>query len=100
MSGAMPEKIQMVIANRLRDGLTVFLGDGDIWVESIGDGIVAQNADAAAALLRTAEVAADRNVVVSPYLIAIREGDRGRSPIEWREAIRAFGPTVETGRTV
>jgi hypothetical protein len=26
--------------------------------------------------------------------------DGERRPKEWREAIRAFGPTVETGRTV
>lgn len=90
------DKPQMVIANRLRDGLTVFLATGDAWVESIAEGVVARDAAAAARLLQAAEAAAARNVVVGPYLIAIAEESTGRRPLEWREAIRAFGPTVET----
>lgn len=90
------DKPQMVIANRLRDGLTVFLAAGDTWVESIADGVVARDAAAAARLLQAAEAEAARNVVIGPYLIAIAEEANGRRPLEWREAIRAFGPTVET----
>ncbi len=96
----MPEKSQMIIANRLRDGLTVFLGAGNHWVDSIGQGLIARSADEASRLLDAAQAAAACNVVVNPYLIAIDEGDRNPSPLEWREAIRAFGPTVESGRRV
>lgn len=95
----MPEQNRMVIANRLRDGFTVFLGEGDAWVESIGDGLVADSTDAAAALLEAANAAAARNIVVNPYLIAVAQDGRHRRPVDWRESIRAFGPTVETGRT-
>lgn len=89
---------QMVIANRLRDGFTVFLAADGGWSDGIAAGAVARTAEAAAALLQAAEDAARRNVVVGPYLIAIEETPAGRRPVEWREAIRAFGPTVETGR--
>lgn len=90
------DKPQMVIANRLRDGFTVFLGVGGAWVEAIDDGAVARDATQAAALLQEAEAAVKRNVVVGPSLIAIIEDGARRRPVEWREAIRAFGPTVET----
>jgi hypothetical protein len=91
----MAEKLQMVIANRLRDGLTVFLAPGERWSEAISEGAVAQDATGAAALLAIAERHAAQNVVVGPYLIEV--GGTDRRPLAWREAIRAFGPTVETG---
>jgi hypothetical protein len=98
----MPDALQMVIANRLRDGFTVFLaaGQGDAWqwVESIAEGTLARNDEQARALLARGEADARRNVVVGPYLIKVIETDGQRRPSEWREAIRAFGPTVETGR--
>lgn len=90
----MPDKLQMVIANRLRDGLTVFLAPGERWSEAIGEGMVARDASGAAALLAIAERQAAQNLVVGPYLIEV---GADRRPLAWREAIRAFGPTVETG---
>jgi hypothetical protein len=89
---------QMLIANRLRDGFTVFLAADGSWVDDIAAGAVAHTSEEAAALLQVAEEAARRNVVVGPYLIAVDETPTGPRPVEWREAIRAFGPTVETGR--
>jgi Protein of unknown function (DUF2849) len=96
----MPDAVQMVIANRLRDGFTVFLAPGDVWVEAIADGAIAGTDEEAQALLARGELAAKRNIVVAPYLIPVIVTDGERRPKEWREAIRAFGPTVETGRTV
>lgn len=87
--------MQMVIANRLRDGCTVFLGAGSQWVVSIRRAALAQSAEDAARLLTIAEDAARRNVVVNPYLIVVHAGAAGPMPLEWRETIRAFGPTVE-----
>ncbi len=95
----MPEEPQMVIASRLRDGLTVFLAPDNGWVEDIDDGALARSGNAAAELLRAAERAAAENVVINPYLIEIVERDGRRTPRAWREAIRAFGPTVETRAT-
>jgi hypothetical protein len=88
----------MIIANRLRDGLTVFLGAGGQWVVSIRRGAVAHTDAEAARLLAMAADAAARNVVVNPYLIAVRVLADGPVPVEWREAIRASGPTIGSGR--
>jgi hypothetical protein len=89
------DKPQMVIANRLRDGLTVFLAADGTWVQAIDQGAVATDAAQAARLLEAGAAAAARNIVVGPYLIATTEDAAGRRPLEWREAIRAFGPTAE-----
>ena len=93
----MPSNDRMVIANRLRDGLTVFLAADGSWVDSIDDGVVAGDDPAADALLARAEASAASNIVVAPYLIRVSGGDAGRRPVDWRESIRAFGPTVATG---
>jgi hypothetical protein len=90
------EKLQVVIANRLRDGLTVFLAGNGVWVEAIGQALVARKDDDAARLLQLAEAAAADNVVVGPYLIRVTQYAGAVNPVEWREAIRASGPTVET----
>jgi hypothetical protein len=93
------EKTQMLIANRLRDGLTVFRSADRRWVEDIASGRVVHGDEQARELLAEGEAEARNNVVIGPYLIDIAETDGQRRPLAWREAIRAFGPTVETGRT-
>ena len=87
---------QMVLANRLTDGHTVFLTADGGWVEDIGAGAVVGNQDAAQQLLAAAQLAEARNAVVEPYLIAIRIEAGLRVPVSYREAIRAAGPTVRT----
>jgi len=94
----MSDSAQMVIANRLRDGLTVFRTAEGSWAESIAEGLVVDDEAAARALLVAAEADAGRNLVVSPYLIAVTNQNGIPRPVSWREAIRAAGPTVETGR--
>jgi hypothetical protein len=87
---------QVVIANRLRDGITVFLAEDNAWVEAIDDAAVARSAERGRELLAIGEVAAAANVVVGPYLIDVLDQLGRRTPVEWREVIRARGPTVET----
>jgi Protein of unknown function (DUF2849) len=86
----------MVLANRLTDGLTVFLAADGGWVEDIALGAVAGNQDAAQQLLAAAQLAEARNAVVEPYIIGIRTDSGLRVPVSYREAIRAAGPTVRT----
>jgi hypothetical protein len=86
----------MVLANRLTDGLTVFLAADGGWVEDIARGAVAANQDAAQQLLAAAQLAEANNAVVEPYLIGIRTDSGLRVPVSYREAIRAAGPTVRT----
>lgn len=87
---------QMVLASRLTDGRVVFLAPDGSWVEDIHGGQLAASPGEAEQLLARARGDEAANRVVEPYLIAVREHDGDRRPVEWREVIRAAGPTVRT----
>ena len=84
----------MVIANRLQDGLVVFMADDGRWVEAIAGGGLAETNEAAAALLERALRDEAECRVIDPYLIEVATADGERRPVVYREAIRALGPTV------
>jgi len=89
--------LEIVTANRLADGRTVYLAEAG-WSESMEAAQVAGSAAAAEALLAVAARAAAENEVVAPYRIAVvEEGGRLR-PATLRERIRAGGPTVAHGK--
>jgi hypothetical protein len=46
-------------------------------------------------LLEAALLAEKNNVVIDPYLIEVEVNGAGPKPVEYREYIRAFGPTVK-----
>ncbi len=84
---------KIVTANRLDDGLVVYL-NGAGWSERIEDAHIAGDDAAADGLLAEAEGPGQEIRVVGPYLIEIAlEGAEPR-PVSYREAIRAQGPTV------
>lgn len=84
---------QMIIASCLADGFVVFLtGDGD-WSRDIGAGALAEDDGQAEALLATARLAEADNQVVDPYLIQVAVEAGVRKPTEYREYIRAHGPS-------
>lgn len=86
---------QMLIANRLGDGLVVFRAADGSWVESIAAGLLIAD-DAAAKRLLTQSLADARNsLVIDPNLIGVTESAGRRVPDAIREAIRAAGPTIE-----
>jgi hypothetical protein len=87
---------QMIIANRLIDGVVVFLGAGDTWVHDIAAGVVIGEDADAQRLLAVAKQHEDRCLVIDPQLIEVAEQDGRIRPVAIREAIRAFGPTVRT----
>lgn len=84
----------MIVANRLTDGRVVFLAEDDRWVESIQNGLVIESDALQVELLEHAERAVETGVVVDPYLIDVVIEDGRRRPLQLRESIRAFGPTV------
>ncbi|MBL8223804.1 MAG: DUF2849 domain-containing protein [Chromatiales bacterium] len=84
---------QMIIANRLTDGRTVFLKEAGGWVDAIDDARLIDEATAGE-WLAAAKRDEAANLVVEPYLIDV--GD-DRQPLVWREQIRAGGPTVLVG---
>lgn len=86
--------LQMIIANTLADGLVVFLTEEHGWAHDIGVGAVAETDEQAEALLAAAKQAEANNEVIDPYLIPIEIEGSQRKPTEYREYIRAMGPSV------
>jgi hypothetical protein len=88
--------VQIVTANRLTDGLVVFLGPGGRWVERVAESETAADTDRADALLARAGDAVAAQEVVDPYLVDAIARPAGPMPTRYRERLRAFGPSVET----
>ncbi|MDE0001500.1 MAG: DUF2849 domain-containing protein [Rhodospirillaceae bacterium] len=86
--------MQMIIANRLLDGRVVFMDDSGGWVNDIADGSLLVSQQDAAEQLNAAEQAVEENMVVDPYLIDVSADSGRRRPVQVRERIRAFGPSV------
>jgi hypothetical protein len=91
--------LQMIIANRLRDGAVVFLAPGEDWDTAIGAGTLIDNETDAAALMELANRHVGECRVIDPQLIDVEIKDGKPRPTAIREAIRAFGPTVRTDLT-
>ena len=87
---------QMIIANRLADGRVVFLAAQERWDTGIDEGVIVDDDAEAQRLLEVAKQAVTRNVVIDPMLIQVKVEDGKARPVEIRELIRAFGPTVRT----
>ncbi len=86
--------LQMIIANTLADGFVVFLTENHGWTNDIAAGAVAETDAQAEALLAAAKQGEQNNEVIDPYLIPIEIEDGLRKPTEYREYIRATGPSV------
>ncbi|MGI9292187.1 MAG: DUF2849 domain-containing protein [Gammaproteobacteria bacterium] len=84
----------MIIANTLSDGFVVFLAADGSWVSDIAAGALAETDTEAEALLATAKQAEADNTVIDPYLIPVELDNGQRKPTEYREYIRATGPSV------
>ena len=87
---------QMIIANRLIDGRVVFRAAEERWDTAIDHGSVVDDDAEAQRLLDFAKQAVARCLVIDPTLIEVRVEAGKVRPVEIREVIRAFGPTVRT----
>ena len=85
---------QILIANSLVDGFVVFLTATGDWSNDIAAAAVAENDGDAEALLNTAQAAEAANRVIDPYLIAVDISGAEPRPTEYREYIRAHGPSI------
>ncbi|MFP6740755.1 MAG: DUF2849 domain-containing protein [Alphaproteobacteria bacterium] len=82
---------QVISANRLADGIVVYLTDRGEWAEGIAQARVIDGEEQGEDALGVASVAAAASLIVDPYLIDV---DGERRPTSNRELIRALGPTV------
>lgn len=85
---------QVISANRLVDGIVVYVSRESAWAGRLDEAAVfASQAEAEAALL-SAKEDAKRNLVVDPCVVEVGEGPSGLRAVTLRESIRARGPTV------
>ncbi|MBK8175347.1 MAG: DUF2849 domain-containing protein [Rhodospirillales bacterium] len=90
--------LKAVTANRLGDGIVVYLAEGGTWSERLVDAVASESKDVAAGLLAVAEGDAARCRVVAPYLIDVVRSEGGALlPTTYRERIRAAGPSTHPG---
>lgn len=86
--------IQIMTANRLSDGLVVFLDAGGAWTETLGEARIAQTPEQSAEMERLAAAAKAANIVVDQYLVDVAEEGGTLHPVRLRERLRLWGPTV------
>ena len=89
-----PEKGQLVTANRLRDGIAVFLTRGGEWSEVIDEAVLALEPQAAAALEARAREDEKKTIVTGSYLVDAERLEGRVRASHIRERMRANGPTV------
>lgn len=86
--------MKLLTANRLIDGEAVWLGEGDVWVETIDQAVVAHTKDEEVRLSAVGLMSLNNNEVVDVNLIDVELVDGEIRPIRLRERIRAAGPTT------
>ena len=86
--------LSVASANRLTDGVVVFLDDAGEWTQRLERAAVARDKRAGDILLERAK--AEAFTVVDPYLVAVSEDDAGAlEPLSLREKIRVSGLTFD-----
>lgn len=86
---------QVITANRLNDGLVVYLAADGCWTDSILDAHVLSDGSELETRLAMANAAEQAKIIVGPYEIEVTETDDGDvRPVRYRERIRAYGPST------
>ncbi len=86
--------LQAITANRLRDGVVVFLGPDAAWVEAFADAALFSDADAKTALAAAKAKAERDQFGVDIYAFEVETDNGVPVPVKMRERIRAFGPSI------
>jgi Protein of unknown function (DUF2849) len=85
--------LSVASANRLVDGVVVFLDDAGQWTTQFELAAVAHDKRAGEILLERAR--AEAFSVIDPFLVAVTEDDGRIEPISLREKIRVSGLTFD-----
>ena len=88
---------KVLTANRLTDGIAVWLAADGRWTESIDRALVARHTEAVAALEEIGEASFHDNHVVELAVVDVEEIDGAIVPLRMREKIRAAGPSIRPG---
>jgi hypothetical protein len=85
---------KVLTANRLGDGIAVWLDANGTWTEDLQAAFVARHAEAVASLEEVGKRDFSANRVVDVNLVDVAEQDGRLWPTRLRERIRAAGPTI------
>ncbi|WP_297490193.1 DUF2849 domain-containing protein [Acidocella sp.] len=85
--------LHVITANRLRDGVSVWFAGANNWAERVGEAASYED-DALEAALQDAQPADAAQHVVDVRAVPAARGVNGLYPTEYREKIRAEGPSV------
>lgn len=88
--------VKVLTANRLLDGVAVWLGADGKWQKNLKGALVARHAQAVEALEAAGRAASLFDEVVDVNVIDVEDNDEGLSPLRLRERIRVSGPTIVT----
>jgi hypothetical protein len=88
---------KVLTANRLTDGIAVWLDANGQWDMSLQNALVARHEEAENALEAIGKRDFAENKVVDVNLIEVNEVSGILQPLRLRERIRAEGPTIEYG---
>ena len=86
---------KVLTANRLGDGVAVWLDANGEWTEHLQDALVARHPEAVDALEAIGKRDFAANRVVDIAIIDVQETECQLWPLRLRERIRAAGPTME-----
>ncbi|MDM9629752.1 DUF2849 domain-containing protein [Rhizobium sp. S152] len=86
---------KVLTANRLTDGIAVWLDANGKWATSLQDALVARHAEAVTALEEIGKKSYADNQVVDVAVVEVQENNGVLWPLRLRERIRAQGPTME-----
>jgi Protein of unknown function (DUF2849) len=88
----------VISANRLDDGVVVFVGRDGEWVEGLKHARLFAHADEAENL-GAARASDAANIVVDAYAFSVKCEGSKLTPVTLRDAIRANGPTIDYAGT-
>ena len=86
---------KVLTANRLADGIAVWLNASGEWGDALQEALVARHAEAVAALEDIGRQSYADNQVVDVNVVDVQEVNGLLRPLRLRERIRAEGPTIE-----
>ena len=86
----------VITANRLTDGIVVYLASGGEWTEQIAEARLADTDEEIKALEAEAEKAVQERLVISVYPMPVVLNDGAVDPLSVRERIRAAHRTTLT----
>ncbi|NTJ42333.1 DUF2849 domain-containing protein [Agrobacterium larrymoorei] len=85
---------KVLTANRLSDGIAVWLDAAGEWTEDLQAALVARHAEAVASLEEIGKRDFSANKVVDVNIVDVAEENGKLWPTRLRERIRAAGPTI------